>query len=353
MHTLNLNRFDYELPEHAIAQRPCQRRDGSKLMFVNRQTRTVSHHIFEELPGLLPAGTAFFRNDVRVLKARLQAQRAGGGRVECFLIRPSMDAQTWWCLVRPGKRLPVGAVFTQPDHFSATVLEKTPSGETLVRFDSNLSVTELAAQYGALPLPPYIERKDGPTQEDLERYNTVYADARKNQAVAAPTAGLHFTPELLNILEQKGFKSYNLTLDVGLGTFQPIQCEHVEDHTIHKEAYTLPQTTREALHHHAQRLAVGTTSLRAIESYFQTPNLAPQGPIAAQADIYIYPPFGPFHAEALLTNFHLPRSTLLCLVSAFLTPGSQDGIDWLLELYAQALELNYRFYSYGDAMLIL
>ena len=232
-------------------------------------------------------------------------------------------------------------------------MEKAASGEALVRFDAEISVPALAAAYGELPLPPYIERKGAPTAADEERYNTVYADFKKSQAVAAPTAGLHFTPELLQKLSQQGFESYDLTLDVGLGTFLPIQCENVEEHPIHKEAYSLPAQTREALHTLSPRLAVGTTTLRTIEAYFRTPELPATGDIQADADLYIMPPFGPFHAEALLTNFHLPRSTLLCLVGAFLTPGATDGLAWLKALYAEAIAKNYRFYSYGDAMLIL
>ncbi len=354
---MKIEHFDYFLPKESIAQHPSQRRDASRLMVVNRRTQAVMHGHFRELPEFLATlapGAAMFRNTVRVLKARLKAQRSQGGAVECFLLRPTQDTQSWWCLLRPGKKLPVGACFGVEDIFSAKVLEKSLCGEALVRFETSLSVPQLAAQIGELPLPPYIERPQGPSVEDELRYNTVYAQADKTRAVAAPTAGLHFTPELIRTLEDKGHPFYNLTLDVGLGTFAPIQSAHIEDHTIHIEPYEIPQATRLALHSTQRpRLAVGTTTLRSLESYHrQTPQPEP-GDYHGQAGIYIFPPFSAFHVEGLLTNFHLPRSTLLCLVSAFLTPGSTEGVSWLQALYAEALSLDYRFYSYGDAMLIV
>ncbi|HSH09665.1 MAG TPA: S-adenosylmethionine:tRNA ribosyltransferase-isomerase, partial [Oceanipulchritudo sp.] len=243
----------------------------------------------------------------------------------------------------------------------ATVMEKNEEGMARVRFKllQHESVLSLADETGEMPLPPYIHRSETDPRKalDSERYQTVYADPQKPFGAAAPTAGLHFTPNIINRMVEGGNRFQDLTLHVGLGTFRPIQTELVEAHTMHEEFYELPQSTREALNAQDNRLklAVGTTSLRAMEDYFRYSRkheVPKEGVFGKHSDLYIYPPEY-FNTDALLTNFHLPRSTLLCLVSAFLTPGSTDGIDWLLQLYEAALKRNYRFYSYGDAMLIL
>lgn len=355
--------FDYHLPREAIAQVPTDRRDHSRLLLVNRSTGQVADHLFRELPYLLPETVSCFRNTVSVLKARLFGQREGGGEVECLLLNPDPEspANTWWCLLRPGKKLPVGNRFHREGSFSAEILEKDPDGRSKVRFDLRVheSVAGMAAAHGEMPLPPYIDRTpdDHRKETDQERYQTVYADPGKPHAVAAPTAGLHFTPNVIDRMLQAGNRFYDLTLNVGLGTFKPIQSETVEAHEMHEEFYELPQVTREALQSRDDRLklAVGTTSLRAMEDFFRYARRHPvpqTGPFCKNADLFIFPPDA-FATDALLTNFHLPRSTLLCLVSAFLTPGSTDGIAWLKQLYMAALKRHYRFYSYGDAMLIL
>jgi S-adenosylmethionine:tRNA ribosyltransferase-isomerase len=356
-------RFDYHLPKEAIAQVPADRRDQSRLLLVNRSTGQVADHFFRELPDLLPQPACCFRNTVKVMKARIFAERSGGGRVECLLLNPASEAPMtdWWCLLRPGKRLPVGGTFERAGGFSATVVEKNDEGMARVRFklQQHASVLDLADAAGEMPLPPYIHRAEGDPRKalDNERYQTVYADPQKPFAAAAPTAGLHFTPTVINRMVEGGNRFHDLTLHVGLGTFRPIQTDLVEAHTMHEEFYELPQTTRDALNAQDNRLklAVGTTSLRAMEDYFRhsrKQEVPREGAFCRHTDLYIYPPEY-FTTDALLTNFHLPRSTLLCLVSAFLTPGSTDGIDWLLQLYEAALKRNYRFYSYGDAMLIL
>jgi len=381
--------FDYALPEELIAQTPSARRDDSRLLVVDRAAHTISHHRFAELPQFLDAGDTLFRNNAAVLPARLRAQRlikgesgkstfgeqgtsALGGAVECFLLRPHeaepQNASTWHCLLRPSKRLSIGASFADANgEFSAEVLAKSDDGTALVRLiprRPDETVPELARRLGSVPLPPYIHREktDGATPgnpqrtQDLDRYQTVYADAARPVAVAAPTAGLHFTPELLATLAARGVALADLTLHVGLGTFRPITAETVEAHQIHREVYEIPPHTIEQLGNaRGRRIAVGTTTLRSIEHYLRSADTNETVPHAhiAEADLFIYPPAKFRGVDALLTNFHQPRSTLLCLVAAFLSPGSTNGIAWLHEIYADAIAHKYRFFSYGDAMLVL
>ncbi len=360
---MQIARFDYHLPLERIAQEPAARRDASRLMVIDRATRTVTHAHFADIGDFLPADARFFRNNAAVLKARLFGQRPTGGKVECLLLHPAEDALTWWCLLKPGKKTLQAGRFSTPGDYQAEVLEAGSNGNYKVRFapERPESVTELSGRLGILPLPPYIERSDDdPRREtDNERYQTVYADYSKQLAVAAPTAGLHFTPELIAALEARGATFHDLTLQVGIGTFHPVQTENVEDHNIHREWYEIPRSALDALRsgHPAPRVAVGTTSVRSIEDALRRlardPGcLTPAGSFQAEADIYIYPPYTYQGVDHMITNFHLPKSTLLCLVAAFLTPGSEDGIDWLKELYAEAIALEYRFFSYGDAMLI-
>ncbi len=370
-------------------------------MVVNRATREVVHARFSDLPRWLRAGDTLFRNNAAVLPARLHAWRPTGGAVECFLLRPDPArgegengisggvgegrgaGDVWWCLVRPGKKLPVGATFAHGREFCGMVLEKDGEGAALVRFTmpgGGGSITEIANRLGDVPLPPYIARggdAEGRAEErarDIERYQTVYADRTRQVAVAAPTAGLHFTPELLAQLAGQGVGTADITLHVGLGTFKPIATATIEEHPIHREIYEIPPATQRALLAPAgRRIAVGTTTVRTVEDFLARRAAVPVteragegtgaeeraggggGGLAyiAEAGIYIYPPRTFRGVDALVTNFHQPRSTLMCLVSAFLTPGSTDGIAWLRELYAEAIAREYRFFSYGDAMLIL
>lgn len=350
--------FDYDLPASAIAQLPADRRDAARLLVVDRARGSIEHRHVRDLPEVLPRPFALVRNNARVLRARLRGKRSGGGAVECLLLRPASEADVWWCLLRPGKRLPVGSAFSLPAGARATVLEKSAEAEYRVRFAlaEGQSVLDLAESIGEMPLPPYIHREvDDPRRAlDAERYNTVYADPERTVAAAAPTAGLHFTPELNRALEAGGHRFFDVTLHVGLDTFRPIQTERIEEHRMHSETYEVPAATAATLRSAAlPRLAVGTTSLRASEDFLRHHADTPAGErLVAASRLFIYPP-ATFGLDALLTNFHLPRSTLLCLVSAFLTPGSDRGIGWLKEIYAEALAHDYRFYSYGDAMLIL
>ena len=333
-------------------------------MVIERESGQITHSTFAEIDKFLPANSRFFRNNAAVLKARLFGARPTGGKVECLLLQPAEDALTWWCLLKPGKKTQQAGRFGIDGEYAAEVLEAGANGNYKVRFqpERDESVTALSERLGIMPLPPYIERaEDDPRRSaDNERYQTVYADYAKQLAVAAPTAGLHFTPGLIARLEAAGASFHDLTLQVGIGTFHPVQTEHVEDHNIHCEWYEIPAPVLRELHSPGAdpRIAVGTTSVRSIEDALrripQDPGcLTPGGDVQAEADIYIYPPCEFLGIDHLITNFHLPKSTLLCLVSAFLTPGSEDGIEWLKELYAEAVAEKYRFYSYGDAMLLL
>lgn len=418
MPALATDLFDYPLPERLIAQQPAQRRDESRLLVVDRKTRTLAHRHFRDLPEYLRAGDTLFRNNAAVIPARLHAVRPTGGAVECLLLRPAISGQqsavssqssdqnpqvsglsasvsrsenrgqtpggqqpataksqvseAWWCLLRPGKKLPVGATFSRENLFTGTVLEKTEDGLARVSFATyDGDILAVANRIGEMPLPPYITGHDSEEAHriDRERYQTVYADRGHQVAAAAPTAGLHFTPELLAALAAQGVAFADLTLHVGLGTFRPITAERIEDHAIHREVYEIPAATQAALFAgKGRRIAVGTTSVRSIEDWLSRspeghreasagsrgdPAPQPQGDFMGEAGIFIYPPRDFRGVDVLITNFHQPRSTLLCLVSAFLTPGSTDGIAWLKEIYAEAVAREYRFFSYGDAMIIL
>lgn len=380
---MNADLFDYSLPDRLIAQQPAQRRDESRLLVVDRKTRTLAHRHFRDLPDYLRAGDTLFRNNAAVIPARLHAVRPTGGAVECLLLRPAISGHPsaisshpsdrnpqvsglrsqvsssvdWWCLLRPGKKLPVGATFAREGCFTGTVLEKTDDGLARVAFaTTDGDIIAVANRIGEMPLPPYITGHDNAEahRADHERYQTVYADRGHQVAAAAPTAGLHFTPELLARVASQGVACADLTLHVGLGTFRPITTERIEDHAIHREVYEIPTATQRALFEtKSRRVAVGTTSVRSIEDFLSRSSAPTAGDWMAEAGIFIYPPRTFRGVDALITNFHQPRSTLLCLVSAFLTPGSTEGIAWLKEIYAEAVAREYRFFSYGDAMIIL
>lgn len=349
--------FDYPLPDRLIAQQPADRRDASRLLVVHRAEHRIEHRHFRDLPEYLRTGDCLFRNNAAVIPARLHAMRPTGGQVECLLLRPAAVANEWWCLVRPGKKLPAGATFGIDGVFAATVREKTDDGPVRVAFATpDGDILAVANRIGDMPLPPYITGHDNAAARaiDRERYQTVYADRAHQVAAAAPTAGLHFTPELLAQLSAQGIATADLTLHVGLGTFRPIATEHIEDHPIHREVYEIPAGTQQALFKPAgRRVAVGTTSVRTIEHYLSLHPTPTGRDFLGEADLFIYPPRSFRGVDALITNFHQPRSTLLCLVSAFLAPGSADGIAWLKEIYAEAVAREYRFFSYGDAMLVL
>ena len=358
--------FDYHLPSRLIAQTPAARRDESRLLVVDRAAHTLAHRHFADLPEYLRAGDRLFRNNAAVLPARLRAVRPTGGKVECFLLRPTGEDHTWNCLVKPGRRLAVGASFAHPTGaFTGRIKARELDGSAIVQFETTggESIVAVANRLGEVPLPPYIARDgdeldhEAERARDLERYQTVYADPAKQVAVAAPTAGLHFTPGLLRQLQDQGVACSDVTLHVGLGTFRPITAPTIEAHAIHREWYELPAATQRALFPPlaGRRIAVGTTTVRTIEDFLSqhAAPLSPEAGYIGEASIFIHPPRSFRGVDALITNFHQPRSTLLCLVAAFLAPGSTDGIAWLQEIYADAVAREYRFFSYGDAMLIL
>lgn len=352
--------FAYELPPELIAQSPADRRDASRLLVLRRQTRTVEHNTFRDLLAELRLGDVLVLNNSRVIPARLRATKAGsGGQIELLLVEEN-TANDWWVMLRPGKRVRPGTVINLHDlkgqltALTAEVLEKNAEGHCRLRFSGTENIVNALDNLGELPLPPYIERPAGESSaKDQERYQTVYAQPAGS--VAAPTAGLHFTPELLAEVRAKGVSVQFVTLHVGLGTFLPVKSETVEAHTMHRERFTLSPETVNAIYNSklsgGRVIAVGTTSVRVLESVARA-NGGKLVPTQGSTDIFIYPPAQFQVVDALLTNFHLPESTLLMLVSAFASPGKTDGREWMLANYAAAIRERYRFFSYGDAMLL-
>ena len=357
--------FDFQLPASLIAQEPLAARDASRMLRVQRTTGQWCDLTFRELPKLLQQDDLVVFNNTRVFPARLYGRREGAnaqpispnnpaardflhGRIEVLLTRQiSTGPNDWECLVRPGRKIGVGErlFFGEQDELQAEVVARAEFGERRIRFQPVIDFFATLNRIGHVPLPPYISRPDSPA--DRERYQTVYAE--RNGSVAAPTAGLHFTPEILDSIRQRGVETAEITLHVGLGTFQPIRAENVEAHQIHTEAYAISANAATAINHalatSRRVVAVGTTTVRAIEHAA----IAGAGKIApgeASADLFIYPGFEFKVVRAMLTNFHLPQSSLLMLVCAF---GGKDNI---LRAYEHAVAESYRFYSYGDCMFI-
>jgi len=336
--------FDYHLPEDLVAQEPGPR-GASRMLVLDRATGIVDHRAVRDLPELLRAGDLLVLNDTRVMAARVEARRHTGRRFELLMLEPEPGGQRWQALVRPSARVRAGEPLALPDGGEAVPLEALGEGRWTLELRPALDPERLD-RIGSVPLPPYIRRD--PTERDRERYQTVYA-ARPG-AVAAPTAGLHFTPGVLDALRGRGVQTARLTLHVGIGTFRPVSAELVRDHVMHAERYEIPPETAAAVaaaHREGRRVvAVGTTSVRALEG-----SAAASGGLVrpgwASTDLFITPGYGFRVVGALLTNFHLPRSTLLMLVSAF------AGREPVLAAYRAAVERRYRFFSYGDAMLIL
>ncbi|MDH3627628.1 MAG: tRNA preQ1(34) S-adenosylmethionine ribosyltransferase-isomerase QueA [Acidobacteriota bacterium] len=347
---MNVDDFSFDLPSSLIAQRPLQRRDASRLMLLGRGDGSVIHRTFDKLPSLLRSGDLLVFNDTKVLPTRLYATKESGGRVELLLIEPDPstgDDRVWRAWMRASRKPAVGSALRLADGTSVEVLDPDRHGPRVRFGDTGASVLSILEESGRMPLPPYIDRgSDESDDEDRDRYQTVFA--RSPGAVAAPTAGLHFSRELLGRLEDAGVARATVTLHVGPGTFQPVRVTRVEDHRMHGERYTLSESTAEQIRKTRSEggrvVAVGTTVVRTLESCIDE-----SGEIRhaeGRSELFVYPGFRFRAVDAMITNFHLPSSTLLMLVSAF------AGRESVLAAYREAIDHEYRFFSYGDGMLI-
>ena len=345
---MNLADFDFALPEELIAQEALADRAAARMLVVYRDEGRWEDRQFREFPEFLHPGDCLVLNDSRVFPARLFGKRPGtSGEVEVFLLQPvSADGRDWDALVRPGRKLPVGAHIEFAGGLECEIVARGEFGERTLRFSGSgdlyaeFDLGDLYAEFekiGHVPLPPYIKRPD--TMADRERYQTVFACERGS--VAAPTAGLHFTPEILEACRERGAEVASVTLHVGLGTFQPLHAEQVETGHLHRERYAIAAGNAARMRAASRRVAVGTTSVRTIETVWRG------GELRGETDIFIYPGFTFQAVGAMLTTFHLPRTSLLLLVCAF------AGSDLALAAYRHAVEQRYRFYSYGDCMLIV
>lgn len=339
---MQLSDFNYHLPEELIAQKPCYPRDASRLLVLNKKTGITSHEYFYNLPHYLEPGDTLVFNNTRVMSARLIGARADtGGKVEVFLLN-RVTGDDWETLVKPGKRARPGTIICFSEELSCEVMDSTDFGGRVVRFRYEGIFEEILDRLGETPLPPYIKER----LEDQERYQTVYAKERGS--AAAPTAGLHFTPELLLKLENMGVNLAFITLHVGLGTFRPVSVTDITSHVMHREYFSIDEATARVINQTKERgkrvIAVGTTSVRTLES------AAAQGQVAARSgwtDIFIYPGYQFQIVDSICTNFHLPESTLIMLISAF------AGHQKIMDAYQDAVRERYRFFSFGDAMLII
>jgi S-adenosylmethionine:tRNA ribosyltransferase-isomerase len=363
--------FDYELPPELIAQAPAPQRDQSRLLVLHRNSGSLEHRQFRDLPGFLRPGDVLVLNNSRVIPARLRGRNARtGGEFELLLLE-EVATNDWWAMLRPGKRARPGTEIVirntrgEPTQICATVLEKNAEGHGRLRFTGAADILQVLEQLGEVPLPPYINRAAaGPQAADRERYQTVYA--QPGGSVAAPTAGLHFTESLLQALRSLGVEVCFVTLHVGLGTFAPVKAETIEGHIMHEERYEVSEQSAQVINRAKSEgrrvLAVGTTSLRVLESEGAKATSEEKRLLASSPSVragtgrtrlFVYPPYDFRIVDGLLTNFHLPRSTLLMLISAFAAPGETKGREWVLSAYREAVRERYRFFSYGDAMLIV
>ncbi len=362
-----LSEYDYNLPEELIAQLPADKRDNSRMMVLNRKDRTISHKHFYDIVDLIDKNTLLVMNNTKVLPARLIGYKDTGAKIEVFLLKQAETQSLeenmqnpmcrvkqlclWDVLIKPSKRVKPGTIIKISEELSVKAIKRLEeNGEWLVElmFEGD-NVLDVLHRNGQIPLPPYIERKiqnEDLKKLDFERYQTVYA--KDEGSVAAPTAGLHFTQEILQKLQDKGIELAYVTLNVGLGTFRPVQCENVENHKMHSETFEISEKAAEQINRAKkegkQIVAVGTTTVRTLETAFQK-----YGCIKAchdHSELFIYPPYEFKVIDKLITNFHLPKSTLLMLVSAL------AGKDFIFEAYNEAIKNNYRFFSYGDCMFI-
>ena len=335
-----LSDFDYELPEELIAQTPIEPRNASRLMVINPINKTIEHHHFYDLKKFLTIGDTLIFNDTRVIPARLIGHRETGGKVEIFLLR-RVDGNHWEALVKPGKKAIKGNKIIFSDELSCEVTDNTNFGGRIIEFKFDGIFEEILDRLGETPLPPYIHEK----LNDSERYQTVYN--RERGSAAAPTAGLHFTREQMDDLKNSGINLGFVTLHVGLGTFRPVHVDNIEEHVMHEEYFSISQETVDLIEqtkkNHHRVIAVGTTSIRTLESAFIDGKLKA---MSGATNIFIYPGYEFKVVDAIITNFHLPKSTLIMLISAF------AGREFTLRAYNEAVKKRYRFFSFGDAMFI-
>lgn len=362
-----LSEYDYNLPEELIAQLPADKRDNSRMMVLNRKDRTISHKHFYDIVDLIDKNTLLVMNNTKVLPARLIGYKDTGAKIEVFLLKQaetqSLEANMqnpmcrvkqlclWDVLIKPSKRVKPDTIIKISEELSVKAIKRLEeNGEWLVElmFEGD-NVLDVLHRNGQIPLPPYIERKiqnEDLKKLDFERYQTVYA--KDEGSVAAPTAGLHFTQEILQKLQDKGVELAYVTLNVGLGTFRPVQCENVENHKMHSETFEISEKAAEQINRAKKEgkeiIAVGTTTVRTLETAFQKYGCIQ--PCHDHSELFIYPPYEFKVIDKLITNFHLPKSTLLMLVSAL------AGKDFIFEAYNEAIKNNYRFFSYGDCMFI-
>ncbi len=336
--------YDFDLPEALIAQAPVERRDGSRLLVIHRDTGLIEHRRFRDIVDYIPAGDALVVNTTKVIRARLLGTRPSGAPAEVLLLKALGD-DVWEAMVQPGAKLQAGKVVTIAEDFHVEMLEATDRGTKFVRLIADNPIADAIEQYGHIPLPPYMTRTD--TSDDAQRYQTVYAQAAGS--VAAPTAGLHFTPEVLEALQAKGVQRADVVLHVGAGTFRPISVDDPATHVMHEEWYQVPEAAASMVNGvkaaGGKVWSVGTTSTRTLESAATDDGRLHAG--EGDTSIFIYPPYRFAMVDHLLTNFHLPKSTLVMLVAAF------AGYELTMRAYREAIAEEYRFYSYGDAMLIV
>lgn len=346
---MNISEFDYELPEELIAQMPADKRENSKMLVLDKEKQTIEHKHFFDITDYLDENCLLVLNNTKVLPARLYGTKDTGAKIEVFLLEAKQDKQ-WSCLIKPSKRIKPGTIITICEELQVKALEKLEdAGEWLVELIYDGNLFDILHRVGNIPLPPYIERKllsDELKQFDMNRYQTVYA--KDEGSVAAPTAGLHFTEDILESLKNKGVDIAYVTLNVGLGTFRPVKCENILEHKMHSETFEITDVAAtkitEAKKQGKKIVAVGTTTVRTLETAYQK-----FGCIKAchdHSELFIYPPYEFKVIDELITNFHLPKSTLLMLVSAL------AGKEFIFKAYQEAIENKYRFFSYGDCMFI-
>lgn len=339
---MNVSEFNYNLPEELIAQTPLEKRDESRLMVLNRKTETIEHKKFKNIIEYLKPGDCLVRNNTKVLPARIYGKKETGAKIE-FLLLNNIEGDIWETIVRPGNKLHIGTkVIFGEGKLIAEILDIMPGGTRKVKFTYQGIFNEILDEIGLMPLPPYIHEE----LKENDRYQTVYA--KYNGSAAAPTAGLHFTPELLKQIEEKGVKIANVTLHVGIGTFRPVKEEKVENHEMHSEHYYIKQEDAEIINETKKNggrvIAVGTTSCRVLETVADENGMVQE--TEGDTKIFIYPGYKFKCLDALITNFHLPQSTLLMLVS------SLAGKEYIMKAYEEAVKEKYRFFSFGDAMFI-